>query len=105
VEDLVVKDTWPLMEQNNEQQMYAAAQGLFGVPKLLASYEVRGPNELNTTTRFLPADSKPWDVWQAQSADPTPEYVSTLAICIKPLEGICYQRHPLESCWRAYSIL
>jgi hypothetical protein len=72
--NLAVKDSWPLVDRNNEKAMYAAAQGLFGVPVVLASYEVRGPNKTpNTTERFLPSDSTPLIVWQSQPAVPKPE--------------------------------
>jgi hypothetical protein len=54
--------------------MYVAAQGLFGVPVVLASYEVTGPNKTpNATECFLPSDSTPFIVWQSQHAAPKPE--------------------------------
>ena len=72
--NLAVKDSWPLVDRNNEKAMYTAAQGLFGVPVVLASYEVRGPDKTpNATERFLPSDSTPLVVWQSQPADPKPE--------------------------------
>jgi hypothetical protein len=72
--DLAIKDSWPLTDRNNEKAMYEAAQSLFGVPVVLASYEVRGPNKIpNTTERFLPADSTPLIVWQSQPVDSKPE--------------------------------
>ena len=62
--NLVVKDSWPLVSRNNEKAMYEAAQGLFGVPEVLASYEVKGPDRNpHLTTRFLPADRMYWNIW------------------------------------------
>jgi hypothetical protein len=72
--NLIIKDSWPLVDRNIGNAMYGAAQGLFGVPVVLASYEVRGPDKTpNTTERFLPADITPLIVWQSQPADPRPE--------------------------------
>ena len=54
--------------------MYKAVRGLFGVPVVLASYNVSGLNNtLHTTEHFLPTDSTPWVVWQSQPAAPKPE--------------------------------
>ena len=79
---LVVKDSWPVVSRNNETAMYEAAQGSFGVPEVLASYEVKGPDgNPHLTTRFLPADRKYWNFWMSEQyprraeagTDPEPE--------------------------------
>ena len=77
--NLVVKDSWPLVGRNNEKAMYEAARGRFGVPDVLASYEVKGPDgNPHLTKRFLPAPRKFWNIWQypasaEASTGPEPE--------------------------------
>jgi hypothetical protein len=80
--NLVVKDSWPLVGRNNEKAMYDAARGLFGVPEVLASYQVKGfDGNSHLTKRFLPAHRKYWNIWNfgqypahAEAAtDPEPE--------------------------------
>jgi hypothetical protein len=80
--NLVVKDSWPLVGRNNEKAMYEAAQGLFGVPEVLTSYEVKGPDgNPHLTMRFLPACRKFWHIWTSVNypaptkagTDPEPE--------------------------------
>jgi hypothetical protein len=56
---------WPLADRNNEASMYAAAPGLFGVPDVLASYEVKGNGYVHRTERFFPTDSKYWIIWNS----------------------------------------
>ena len=80
--NLVVKDSWPLVGRNNEKAMYEAVQGLFGVPEVLTSYEVKGPDgNPHSTMRFLPARRKFWNIWTSvdypapteAGTDPEPE--------------------------------
>ena len=48
--------------RNNEKAMYEAARGLFGVPDVLASYEVKGPDGYPHLTRsFIPDPRKYWN--------------------------------------------
>ena len=53
--NLAVKDSWPLVDRNNEKAMYAAAQGLFGVPVVLRM-KSQGPTRRQTLPNvfFLP---------------------------------------------------
>ena len=61
----IVKDSWPLLIRNTEAAMYRDAQGLFGIPEVLGSYNVKGPNrKVYLTKNFIPADSEPWNLFR-----------------------------------------
>ena len=63
----IVKDSWPLRILSSEADMYQSAQGLFGVPEIICSYIVKGPDgKEQSTIDFIPPDSTFWNVFRCE---------------------------------------
>ena len=48
--------------------MYKSAQGLFGIPKVVCSYNVKGPDgKEHSTINYIPNDATFWDVFKREN--------------------------------------
>ncbi|OBZ72825.1 hypothetical protein A0H81_06714 [Grifola frondosa] len=70
-QSLIIKDSWPLTEKVallNGRSMFKDAKGLFGIPEVLASYQVHDIHgQPITTKRFISSVAKPSSLFCASN--------------------------------------
>jgi hypothetical protein len=63
----IVKESWPLCIRSHEAEMYQAAKGLFGVPDLICSFNVKGPDGKEYSNSYVtPPDSTFWNIFHRE---------------------------------------